>query len=145
VKLAMPVLLGLALWVATSTHAFQWKPVAADDRQADRDAIRNHIDKTFQAYRNKDAVTIRTTHAAECSGHQARSETVVHGIDESVKGIDGLLNGPVRISGSKILEFGVLFYGTATPRWSLRLPMLRTPFPAARSCKSSASSRSTPS
>jgi hypothetical protein len=67
-KLTAPILIALALFVAAPSYAQQLKPVSADARQVDRDALRDHIDKIFQAYIAKDAATIRATHAlAHCN------------------------------------------------------------------------------
>ena len=109
-KLA-PLLIAVALLVAAPSYALQLKPVSADARQADRDAIRNHIDKIFQAYINKDPAAIRATHAPEWIGFQSQSETAIHGIDAYMKDVDGYLNGPVRLAVYKMLEFDVIFYG----------------------------------
>lgn len=110
-KLAMPVLLALTFLAATPTRALQLKPVSADARHADRDAIRDHIDKIFQAYINKDAAMIRATHAPAWIGFQSSSEKAIRGIDAYMKDIDGYLNGPVRMTSYKMLEFDVIFYG----------------------------------
>lgn len=111
-KLATPALVALAfLAVPAPARALQLKPVSADARQADRDAIRDHIDKIFRAYINKDAATIRATHAPAWIGFQSSSQTAIHGIDAYMKDIDGYLNGPVRLSSYKMLEFDVIFYG----------------------------------
>ena len=80
-KLVMPVLLALTLLAATPTHALQLKLVSADIQQADRDAIRDHVDKIFQAYINKDAAMIRATHAPAWIGFQSSSEKAISGID----------------------------------------------------------------
>ena len=111
-KIATPALVVLALLAALPAPArFQLKPVSADARKADRDAIRDHIDKIFQAYINKDAATIRATHAPAWIGFQSNSHSAIHGIDAYMKDIDGYLNGPVRLSAYKMLEFDVIFYG----------------------------------
>ena len=110
-KLGTPILMVLALFVVAPSYALQLKPVSAEAREADRDAIRNHIDKIFQAYIAKDAATIRATHAPAWIGFQSRSETSIQGIDAYMKDIDGYLNGPVRMSDYKMLEFDVIFYG----------------------------------
>jgi ketosteroid isomerase-like protein len=110
-KLATPLLVALALLVGAPSYALQLKPVTADARQPDRDAIRNHIDKIFQAYSNKDAPTIRATHALAWIGFQSSSETAIHGIDAYMKDVDSYLNGPVRLAAYKMLEFDVIFYG----------------------------------
>jgi ketosteroid isomerase-like protein len=109
-RFATLILIALALFAAPS-YALQLKPVSADARQADRDAIRNHIDKIFQAYINKDAATIRATHAPAWIGFQSSSGTAIQGIDAYMKDIDGYLNGPVRMASYKMLEFDVIFYG----------------------------------
>lgn len=110
-KLATPILIALALLVAAPSYALQLKPVSADVRPADRDAIRNHIDKIFQAYITKDAATIRATHAPAWIGFQSASETAIQGIDAYMKDIDGYLNGRVHMAAYKMLEFDVIFYG----------------------------------
>jgi ketosteroid isomerase-like protein len=114
-KLAASLLTALALLIVTPIQAQQMKtasaPVSADARQADRDAIRSHIDKIFQAYIHKDAATIRATHSADWIGFQSSSESAIHGIDGYMKDVDGYLNGPVRLTGYKMVEFGVIFYG----------------------------------
>jgi ketosteroid isomerase-like protein len=110
-KLALPILIVLTLLAAAPAHAQQLKPVSGDARQADRDAIRNHIDKIFQAYINKDAATIRATHAPAWIGFQSSSETAIEGIDAYMKDVEGYLNRPVRMTGYKMVEFEVIFYG----------------------------------
>ena len=110
-KIVMLALLALAFLVATPARSFQLRPVSGDARQPDRDAIRDHIGKIFQAYINKDAATIRATHAPAWIGFQSSSETAIHGIDAYMKDIDGYLSGPVRMASYKMLEFDVIFYG----------------------------------
>lgn len=110
-KFAKPILFALVLLPTTSFNALQLKPVSADSRQVDRDAIRSHIDKIFRAYISKDAATIRATHAPAWIGFQSGSETAIQGIDAYMKDIDGYLNGPVRMASYKMLEFDVIFYG----------------------------------
>lgn len=92
-------------------YAMQLHPVSGDERQADRDAIRNHIDKIFQAYIHKDADVIRSTHSAEWLGFQASSQTAIHGIDQYMKGANGFIKSPMHMTSYKMLEFNVLFYG----------------------------------
>ena len=110
-KLATPLLAVLALLIGAPSYALQLQPASVDVRQADRDAIRNHIDKIFQAYMAKDAATIRATHAPAWIGFQSSSKTAIQGIDAYMKDVDGYLNGPVRMTGYKMLEFDVIFYG----------------------------------
>jgi ketosteroid isomerase-like protein len=110
-KFVTPILIVLALFAVAPSFALQLKAVSADSRPADREAIRNHIDKIFQAYIHKDAPTIRATHAPTWIGFQSSSETAIQGIDAYMKDIDGYLNGPVRMASYKMLEFDVIFYG----------------------------------
>ncbi len=109
-KHATPKLIALALFVAAPSFAQELKPVSGDVRQADRDAIRAHIDKIFQAYIAKDAATIRATHAPAWIGFQSTSKMAIQGIDAYMKDVDGYLNGPVRMTACKMLEFEVIFY-----------------------------------
>jgi len=110
-KLVKLLLVAAAFLAAGSTHAMQLTPVPGAQRQADRKAIRNHIDKIFQAYIHKDADVIRATHAAEWLGFQASSQTAIHGIDQYMKDVKGYIQSPVRMTTYKILEFDVVFYG----------------------------------
>ena len=52
-KLAKLFLILALVLGATSAHAMQLSPASGDQRSADRDAIRAHIDKIFQAYIQK--------------------------------------------------------------------------------------------
>ena len=110
-KPATPMLIALVLLLGAPSYALQLKAVSADARQGDRDAIRNHIDRIFQAYSNKDASIIRATHAPSWIGFQSSSETAIQGIDAYMKDVDSYLNGPVRLAAYKMLEFDVIFYG----------------------------------
>src|SRR5271155_5795714 len=104
------LILALALGTG-SAHAMQLSPASGDQPSADRDAIRAHIDKIFQAYIQKNADVIRATHANEWTGFQSSSRTAIHGIDEYMKDVQGFLHAPVKMAGYKMLEFDVVFYG----------------------------------
>jgi ketosteroid isomerase-like protein len=110
-KLAKLFLILALVLGATSAHAMQLSPASGDQRSADRDAIRAHIDKIFQAYIQKNADVIRATHANEWTGFQQSSRTAIHGIDEYMKDINGYFHSPVKMTGYKMLEFDVVFYG----------------------------------
>jgi len=110
-KLAKPVLIAIGFLIGSSAHAFQLKAVAGAQRQADQEAVRNHIDKIFQAYIHKDGATIRATHASEWIGFLESSTTAMHGIDRYMKSVDGFLNSPVRMTEYKMLDFDIIFYG----------------------------------
>ncbi|MGB8541353.1 MAG: nuclear transport factor 2 family protein [Candidatus Acidiferrales bacterium] len=110
-KLAKLVLvLGMVL-VAMPARSMQLGPVPGDQRSADRDAIRNHIDKIFQAYIQKDAEVIRAKHAKDWTGFQNSSRTAVRGIDQYMDGANGFLKSPVKMTAYKTVEFNVIFYG----------------------------------
>lgn len=96
---------------AVSAQARQLSSVPGDQRSEDRDAIRNHIDKIFQAYIQKDAEVIRATHANQWTGFQSSSRTAIHGIDQYMEDASGFLNAPVKMTAYKMLEFDVIFYG----------------------------------
>jgi ketosteroid isomerase-like protein len=100
-----------AFFAAGSAHAMQLSAVPGDQRQADRDAIRAHIDKIFQAYIHKDGDVIRATHASEWTGFQEGSKSAIHGIDQYMKGVNGYIKSPGHMSAYKMLEFDVIFYG----------------------------------
>jgi len=52
-----------------------------DDRAADREAIRAHIDSIFQAFIKKDAAALRATHAQNWLGYLEGSPTMIKGVD----------------------------------------------------------------
>jgi ketosteroid isomerase-like protein len=110
-KLAGILLIVILAFGAGSAQAMQLSAASGEQRSADRDAIRSHIDKIFQAYIQKNADVIRATHAKDWIGFQQSSRTAVHGIGEYMKDVDGYVNAPVKMTGYKMLEFDVVFYG----------------------------------
>jgi hypothetical protein len=52
-----------------------------DDRAADREAIRAHIDSIFQAFIKKDGAALRATHAENWLGYLEGSRTMIKGVD----------------------------------------------------------------
>ena len=110
-KLAKLFLILAVVLGAGSSDAMQLSPASGDQRSADRDAIRAHIDKIFQAYIQKNAEVIRATHANEWTGFQSSSRTAIHGIDQYMKDVDGYIHSPVKMAGYKMLEFDAVFYG----------------------------------
>src|SRR2546429_4167668 len=52
-----------------------------DDRAADREAIRAHIDSIFQAFIKKDAAALRATHAPNWLGYLEGSREMIKGVD----------------------------------------------------------------
>lgn len=76
------VLFGLAAALWTGSAARGVSDVARDDRAADREAIRAHIDKIFRAYVDGDCATIRATHAPNWIGFTGQARSIVRGLDE---------------------------------------------------------------
>jgi ketosteroid isomerase-like protein len=99
------------VFVAIPTRSMQLSPVPGEQRAADRDAIRNHIDKIFQAYIHKNAEVIHDTHAKDWTGFMESSRSTIHGIDQYMKGVNGFVKAPVKMTAYKMLEFDVIFYG----------------------------------
>src|SRR6266498_630921 len=84
-----------------------------DDRAADREAIRAHIDSIFQAFIKKDAAALRATHAQNWLGY-------LEGSREMIKGIDGYMDwnqvdpkSPYGMKNYKFREFDMIFKGDA--------------------------------
>lgn len=85
--------------------------VPGNRRPADVEAIREHIDKIYQAYMRKDRAVIRATHSTDWRGFLDRSKRITIGIDDYMKGADAFLRLPVSITGYRFEEFDVVFYG----------------------------------
>jgi ketosteroid isomerase-like protein len=85
--------------------------IDGDRRPADRDAIRAHIDRIFQAYMKKDRGTIEATHSAEWRGFLGASRRIIRGLDGYMEGADAFLQSPGRIAGYRFEDFDLLFYG----------------------------------
>src|SRR5438445_3446652 len=102
--------LGVAFFAATT-------PVISlnvqDDRAADREAIRAHIDSIFQAFIKKDAAALRATHAQNWLGY-------LEGSREMIKGVDGYMEwnqvdpkSPYGMKSYKMRELDMIFKGAA--------------------------------
>jgi ketosteroid isomerase-like protein len=83
----------------------------ADDRPADREAIRAHVDKIFRAFINKDAATLRATHDENWRGFLEGSRQVIRGVDQYMNAVGGALASPYGMTGYKMREFDIVFYG----------------------------------
>lgn len=81
-----------------------------NDRQADRDAIRAHIDSVFQAYIKHDRSAVRETHTQNWRGFIRPSRTIVRGIDEYMNQAEPILASPYTIKGYKIIDSDITFY-----------------------------------
>src|SRR5258707_15849070 len=87
---------------------------AAEDRAADREAIRAHIDRIFQAFIHRDSAELKATHAANWLGY-------LEGSREMIRGVDGYMNhsgyfdpnGQYGMTGYKMREFDMIFHGDA--------------------------------
>src|SRR5438105_12938321 len=100
--LAMPFVL-----VATLGAAPQ------DDRKADRDAIRAHIDSIFQAFIDKDAARLRATHHQNWLGYLEGSRTMIHGVGGYMDNIYVDPASPYGMRSYKMREFDMIFKGDA--------------------------------
>jgi ketosteroid isomerase-like protein len=86
----------------------------AADRAADREAIRAHIDRIFQAFIHKDRDELRATHAEYWLGY-------LEGSRKMIKGVDAYLNATANFDpqsaygmlGYKMREFDMIFQGDA--------------------------------
>jgi ketosteroid isomerase-like protein len=84
-----------------------------DDRAADREAIRAHIDSIFQAFIKKDVAALRATHAENWLGY-------LEGSREMIKGVGGYMDwnqvdpkSPYGMKSYKMREFDMIFKGDA--------------------------------
>ncbi len=103
----------VALASTNAVDAFTGMTTAQDDRAADREAIRAHIDSIFQAFIKKDATALRATHAENWLGY-------LEGSREMIKGIGGYMDwnqvdptSPYGMKSYKMREFDMIFKGDA--------------------------------
>jgi len=109
--------LGVAL-VGAVTPGFSLVPTGAsmnvqDDRAADREAIRAHIDSIFQAFIKKDAAALRATHAENWLGYLEGSRTMIKGIDGYMDWNQVDPKSPYGMKSYKMREFDMIFKGDA--------------------------------
>src|SRR5215813_8860682 len=85
----MLVVLLLVIFAPTSLRA-QSASAARDDRQADRDLIRAHIESIFQAFIDWDIDKIYATHSQDWHGFLEGTTVPIQGINDYMKanGID---------------------------------------------------------
>src|SRR5262249_37951942 len=89
-------------------------PAADADRAADREAIRAHIDRIFQAFIHKDAAELRATHAPNWLGYLEGSRKALHGVDEYMRATGNFDPAtPYGMTGYKMREFDMIFQGDA--------------------------------
>lgn len=106
-------ILGCALLMSTTAVLSSSAIDTQDDRAADREAIRAHIDSIFQAFIKKDAAALRATHAQNWLGY-------LEGSREVIKGIEGYMDwnqvdpkSPYGMKSYKMREFDMIFKGDA--------------------------------
>src|SRR5437867_11313565 len=84
-----------------------------DDRAADREAIRAHIDSIFQAFIKKDAAALRATHAQNWLGYLEGSCTMIKGVDGYMDWNQVDPKSPYGMKSYKMREFDMIFKGDA--------------------------------
>src|SRR3981081_4682321 len=103
-----PFVLGVALFAA-NTPAVR----AQDDRAADREAIRAHIDSIFQAFIRKDAAALRATHAENWLGYLEGSRTMIKGVDGYTDWNQVDPKSPYGMKSYKLREVDMIITGDA--------------------------------
>src|SRR5437016_2537933 len=84
-----------------------------EDRAADREAIRAHIDSIFQAFIRKDAAALRATHAQNWLGYLEGSRTMIKGVDGYMDWNQVDPKSPYGMKSYKMREFDMIFKGDA--------------------------------
>jgi ketosteroid isomerase-like protein len=84
-----------------------------DDRAADREAIRAHIDSIFRAFIKKDTAALRATHAQNWLGYLEGSRTMIRGLDGYMDNVYVDPNSPYGMKSYKMREFDMIFKGDA--------------------------------
>ncbi len=86
---------------------------ADTDRAKDRQEIRAHIDRIFQAFIHKDPAELRATHDQNWLGYLEGSRTVIRGIDAYMAATGHFSNSGYGMTGYKMREFDMIFQGDA--------------------------------
>ena len=84
-----------------------------DERAADREAIRAHIDSIFQAFIKKDSAALRATHAANWLGYLEGSRTMIKGVEGYMDWNQVDPKSPYGMKSYKMREFDMIFKGDA--------------------------------
>ena len=84
-----------------------------DDRAADREAIRAHIDRIFQAFIKKDVAELRATHERNWLGYLEGSRTMIRGVDQYMNYNYVDPASPYGMKSYKMREFDMIFKGDA--------------------------------
>jgi ketosteroid isomerase-like protein len=104
-------MLGAALFATITTHSSTAN--LQEDRAADRGAIRAHIESIFQAFINKDAASLRATHAENWLGYLEGSRTMIKGIEGYMDWNQVDPKSPYGMKSYKFREFDMIFKGDA--------------------------------
>ena len=99
-------ILGIALFNATLLTTSSTN--IQDDRAADREAIRAHIDSIFQAFIKKDAAALRATHAPNWLGYLEGSRTMIKGVEGYMEWNDVDPKSPYGMKSYKMREFDMI-------------------------------------
>ena len=100
--------LGVILVLAVTLRA-----APQDDRKADREAIRAHIDSIFQAFIKKDVAALRATHAKNWLGYLEGSRTMIRGVEGYMDWNYVDPSSPYGMKSYKMREFDMIFKGDA--------------------------------
>lgn len=103
----------LAIAFVTATGSTVSSQNAQDDRAADREAIRAHIDSIFKAFINKDLAALRATHADNWLGYLEGSRTMIKGVDAYMDWNQVDPKSPYGMKSYKMREFDMIFKGDA--------------------------------
>jgi len=106
-RLCFGVFVVIAAWTALYAATLQTAT------QADRDAIRAHIDRIFKAFIAKNRADVQATHDKEWRGFLTGSGTIIKGIDEYMRTTDGTLKSKsTGMTAYDMQQFDVQFRGS---------------------------------
>jgi ketosteroid isomerase-like protein len=104
----LTLMLGMTLFAVAGSAVS-----AQDNRAADREAIRTHIDSIFQAFIKKDLAALRATHADNWLGYLEGSRTMIKGVDGYMDWNSVDPKSPYGMKSYKMREFDMIFKGDA--------------------------------
>lgn len=106
---------GLGACALTISAAGVWTVArgAADTQasDADRQAIRSHIDRVFKAYIAQNRAEVKATHGTDWHGFLTNTRSIIKGLDQYMRAADRVLKSPQKLVGYSMEEFDVLFRG----------------------------------
>ena len=106
--------LGVAFVLATTAAKSSTAALnPQDNRAADREAIRAHIDSIFQAFIKKDVAALRATHADNWLGYLEGSRTMIKGVEGYMDWNQVDPKSPYGMKSYKMREFDMIFKGDA--------------------------------